>query len=652
MSIAFVWCCMLVVWPLTLPAQQLDSPPESCNTLRHKIQVLLEAEETDGVVYITRLLEGRPPIQACDAELRIVVDLNLCKHYYRIGKMDSAAYYAQTAIELYHQDTTVLSPSQAAGAYAYYASTLYGQQQYAASLEWELKALRLREQHQLPSVALSHENIANNYMETGNYSKALSYFQQAETGYKALDDEESLAFLYHNIGNAYSKLHDLNQAQAYLQRAMEYAMTHEDPWLELDVLRVQAPISDELRDYLRLLEQTSRGIGLAVELEDSLSLLEFHNGRLTAHVRLLQLEKVEEDRRALESLLQAVPSAMERSIYYETLVPYFVQSDQYDSAAYYFQLHQAIEDSLKDVQLAEKVAELEARYEGEKKAQRIEFLELEANQQAQRERLYWVIGALLLLLALGLGLLYRWRTLRNRELRELNALKDQFFGIVAHDLKTPLVGFRSITEALQTHHTTLPPERVGYFLDQMHRAAHQLYDLLQNLLQWALSQTGRLRYAPEQLDGQALIHKGLDLLRPSATIRDIQLDQRLPAELSVWADPQLTQTILRNLLDNALKFTPLQGRVWVEAEAEGAYWRIRVCDTGVGMTAEQQAALFKGSHHSGSKVAGSGTGLGLVLCRELVERQGGRIGASSQLGKGSCFWFTLPQSPLTEPTTK
>lgn len=638
----FFWCLV----SNSLDAQSSDSLNESsrCSELRQTLGPLFDGGEQDPRVIIPTLLSAYEEVQTCEPDFLIVVDLNLAKHYTRLGKYDSCLYYAKSALELYQNDTTVLHVEQAASVYSFVGSAYFQQQQYTTCLEYEFKALDLRETHQLDAIAYTYSNIANTYMELENYEKALTYFSLAEKVYAERNDADNLAYLYLNLGNAYSKLHNLIKAQDYLGRAMEYARSTPNEWLEMDVLRVLTTVDDELKNHLLLLEHANRGIELATMLEDSLGLLELYNSRMWAYTQLKKWEEAEINRTIIESLLEKVNSAFERSVYYENLVPYFVGQEQYDSAALYYQYFRVIEDSLKEVKLAEKVAEIETRYETEKKAQRIEYLEFESAERTQRERLYWVIGALLVVFVFVLGWLYRLRTQRNRELRALNALKDQFFGILAHDLKTPLVGFRSITEALQTHHATLPAERVHYFLDQMHKSAHQLYDLLQNLLQWALSQTGRLRYVPQALDVVQEVQRTLDLLQPTAAIKSITLEHELPPELVLWADPQLTQTVLRNLLDNAIKFTPSGGRVWVAAEAAGDYWRLSVCDTGPGMDAEQQAALFKGAVHTGPKIAGSGTGLGLVLCRELVERQGGTIGAESTLGEGSRLWFTLPIS--------
>lgn len=637
-----LWCLAAT----SLSAQSPDSLTESprCLELRKTIGPLFEAEEQDPRVIIPQLLAVYEELQACEADFSIVVDLNLAKHYTRLGKYDSCLYYANAALTTYQQDTTVLGIDQAASVYSFVGSAYFQQQQYTTCLEYEFKALDLRETHQLDAVSYTYSNIANTYMELERYEKALMYFSLAEKFYKERNDTENLAYLHLNLGNAYSKLHNLIKAQEYLGWAMEYARSTPDEWLEMDVLRVLTTIDEELQNHLLLLEHANRGIELAIMLEDSLGLLELYNSRMWAYSKLKKWEEARINRTIIEPLLDQVNSALERSVHYENLVPYFVGQEQYDSAALYYQRFQAIEDSLKEAKLAEKVAEIETRYETEKKAQRIEFLEFERAERTQRERLYWVIGALLVVFVFILGWLYRLRTQRNRELRALNTLKDQFFGILAHDLKTPLVGFRSITEALQTHHATLPPERVHYFLDQMHNAAHQLYDLLQNLLQWALSQTGRLRYVPQSLDLVQEVQRSIALLQPTATIKSITLEHELPSELVLWADPQLTQTVLRNLLDNAIKFTPPEGRVWVTAEPIDDVWRLSICDTGPGMDAEQQAALFKGALHTGPKIAGSGTGLGLVLCRELVERQGGTIGVDSTLGQGSRLWFTLPLS--------
>lgn len=640
----FALLCRAQTTPDTLPKALV------CQQLREDFRAAYPEEEKSATERLNSFLSLAKRAQYCDPEFRIVLYANIAQQYARIGRYDSLLLFAEQALYIYEEDTSAIAPDQAATIITTYGNALFYHHQYAASIEQEYRSLRIRERHQLPQKGNNYENIALVYEEMKEYDKAIKHYLLAQKEYQKKESEHwqwDLAALHSNMGNAYSKMHDVKKAMHYFGLAMDYAKANDDPWIEMDVIRIQVPLETELHNYATQLTLTNRGIALATEYADSLLLLELYNERFIANTFLRNLDAAQQDRKKIEFLLPRISSALERSVYYESLTPYFIALEEYDSAALYYRYYQNIEDSLREAGLAEAVAEIETRYETDKKIQQIHSLELENEAKAKRERLYWIIGLLLVILLVALGFLYRWRTQRNQQLRELNALKDRFFSIIAHDLKTPLVGFRSITEALQNHHTTLPKERVEYFLNQLNHASNKLYDLLQNLLYWALSQNGRLRYAPQALSLWEQVDSALELLVPSAAIQDITLSQAISEDIRVWADPQLLQTILRNLLDNAVKFTPTGGRIGVEAQTAPDGWRIKVCDTGLGMTEAQRQQLLQGQL-SATRNESAGTGLGLVLCRELVKRQGGELGIDSQLGQGSCFWFTLPKPSTTQ----
>ena len=236
-------------------------------------------------------------------------------------------------------------------------------------------------------------------------------------------------------------------------------------------------------------------------------------------------------------------------------------------------------------------------------------------------------------------------------LREAVAAKDKFFSIIAHDLKNSFQVITGGAELLIMANSRLTPEVTLARARMMHHASLSALDLLDNLLTWAQSQTGGLTCRPSELNLAAALSKAMRPLLDTAKEKNIQLVADVPDTLSAYADPNMLNTILHNLLGNALKFTGRGNSVTISALAEGGELRVAVCDAGVGMDQKTLEGLFRtDSKQSRQGTDGEqGTGLGLLICKEFVALNGGRIWAESALGTGSTFTFSLPGSSSPAP---
>lgn len=231
-----------------------------------------------------------------------------------------------------------------------------------------------------------------------------------------------------------------------------------------------------------------------------------------------------------------------------------------------------------------------------------------------------------------------------RALEELNANKDQFFSIISHDLRSPFSTLIGYADFLVQEFDSFDKEEMRPILTSMHRSARTIFDLLENLLFWARLQQGKMSYQPIQVNLAEFVQKIVNTLRGTAIRKDIGLQVLIAPDLHVMADINMLQSIFLNLIGNALKFTPTHGQVRVEAFRHKGEIYVRVVDTGVGMKAEDVERLFTiGSTFSRSGTAGeTGTGLGLILCQEMIRKNHGSISVQSQPGKGSIFEFSLP----------
>jgi len=230
------------------------------------------------------------------------------------------------------------------------------------------------------------------------------------------------------------------------------------------------------------------------------------------------------------------------------------------------------------------------------------------------------------------------------ELRVINAGKDVFFSVLAHDLRNPIGGLLGLSEALVE---TLPPDTDATVkemaIDIKHTSA-QVGNLLFSLLSWAQMQLGKLEPEPEKIAIDKEVSFTLDLIGVAARAKRIEIVNEITEPIEIYCDLRMNDTVLRNLLGNAVKFTPPGGTIRLAAEKKGNELEITVADSGKGIPPERLAGLFRlGDSKSTYGTAGEkGTGLGLPLSREMVEKNGGRIWVESTVGEGSVFHFTVP----------
>jgi PAS domain S-box-containing protein len=232
------------------------------------------------------------------------------------------------------------------------------------------------------------------------------------------------------------------------------------------------------------------------------------------------------------------------------------------------------------------------------------------------------------------------------ELERLDGQKNRLFSIIAHDLRTPFNSLLGFSEILSDNAATLGPDEISEYAGMMHEAARQANGLLETLLEWSRLQMGGLQNEPRPFDMAAAIDKALAFNASSAANKDITTERLDSPLLTAMADPRMVETVLRNLIGNAIKFTEKGGTVQLEASRQNAEIVISVRDSGVGIPPERLAKLFH--FETGASTAGTdgekGTGLGLQLCKELVELQGGAIAVESTPEHGSTFRFTLPSA--------
>ncbi len=231
-----------------------------------------------------------------------------------------------------------------------------------------------------------------------------------------------------------------------------------------------------------------------------------------------------------------------------------------------------------------------------------------------------------------------------KELRISNKNKDKFFSIIAHDLKSPFSSLLGYSEWLQNELKNLSKEEIQNAFENMNRSIRKVYELIQNLLEWARIQNGKIEFNPSSFDIKKLIDNTIGFIEFKAMNKDIKIENRVRENLFVYADQNMLTSVLQNLLTNALKFNYPGGKVTISARISNGFVEVSIHDTGVGISQENLDKLFRiDVHHTTVGTSEErGTGLGLILCKELIERNHGKIWCESKKGEGSTFTFTVP----------
>jgi len=233
---------------------------------------------------------------------------------------------------------------------------------------------------------------------------------------------------------------------------------------------------------------------------------------------------------------------------------------------------------------------------------------------------------------------------KNQELKELISTKDKLFSIIGHDLGNQfniIVGF---LEVLVSDFKKLDAGKIETHLINISNSSKYAYNLLENLLTWARMQTNLMQCNPETFIANAKINESIELLKGASAKKNIKIEVISEDEITIYADVNMFSTVFRNLVANAIKFTNENGNIKIQVKRNGNFCQISVVDNGVGISEEDIRKIFRidSKHKTLGTKGEKGTGLGLILCKEFVEKNGGQIAVKSTVGEGSEFSFTLP----------
>lgn len=467
------------------------------------------------------------------------------------------------------------------------------------ALDYDLQALEIAiKNNDTINLATTYNNVGADYNNLKNYEAAIEIYRKALNIAQNNEDIRLQALLHLNIGYTYQKTNDFDSSIVNLQNA-------EKLYLEINDLYGLANTYNKLAEYY-------------YETEKNDSILYF-------------ADKAREIGEKIGTITIKRQS-------YELLSIAYDNQNKYDSAFKYLELFNKLDDSIINSGNTKKITQLEMQYEFDKEREIDEIKHKAEVRRQQNQTIFFIIAFFLAILAVLFILRSYWiKKKSEKELQDLNAIKDKFFRIISHDLKSPFTAFISISELLSNPNVNLSQEKVQYFAKSINKTAKSSYDLFQNLLLWSMSQRGNLKIEKTEVNLSELISTTIDLLKTPADSKNITIDfKQIDSEIIVKTDANIIKTVVRNILNNAIKFTHEDGKITIEIKNNS----ITILDTGVGISEKNLTKLFKPEvHHTTTGTnEEKGTGLGLILCKELIEKIEGKIEVESELNIGTTFY--------------
>ncbi|MFA6438704.1 MAG: tetratricopeptide repeat protein [Bacteriovoracaceae bacterium] len=580
--------------------------------------------------------------------------------YQTLGKFEQASEHLSYALQLSEHSADSIKTIDILN---HLGSMNYNQNTEHA-LTYYLRALQLSERvNDNRRIASSYNHIGLIYMQQRNYGKALEHNLKSLQAWRQIDSMKTTGVLS-DIGNIYYRLLDYSTALSYYVRAYEIAEKNSD-YLALGYTLANSGLvmmkQDMMPEAIQKLQESLKYRQLLDNKEGISNSL-----ALIARWYLLQRNYSEAYSYAKQNMELAKVIRVKNSVNdaYQIIVDVLTAQKQYSKALQYKNEWVAYSDSVTENDNAAMLARLEVLYETEtKETENMLLKEQQEKTEAilQQQIVITISVAILLLLSsIGLFLLYRSnkqkqeinKTLhaqkeiieqQNHQLEILNGVKDKLFSIMTHDLRGPVASLKMFISYLRDEE--LDQQVIKEYTHQSYATIDQITDLIENVLQWSKSQWKGLNAEPTQINLHQIAKEKIRLMESMAQKKGLIVQNLIPPAAEAYADQHMIEIVFRNLLSNAIKFTDQNGTIKIRSVEHDEYVEVSVEDSGIGMSSVQINTAFS-FHHTTTTGTDEerGTGLGLLLCKEFVEKNGGTIRVESVFGSGSVFTFTMPRS--------
>ncbi|WP_169630312.1 tetratricopeptide repeat-containing sensor histidine kinase [Flavobacterium sp. ASW18X] len=584
--------------------------------------------------------------------------VNFGLYYTDKGEDEKAIYYLKSALMiaegLEEQEYFTCSIFNDIGSHYRYAGD------FAKSLDSYLRGLDIAKTNNfLDMQSVLNENIASLYSYQNEFEQSLLYYKQVLRINEKLNDPFASAQTNSNLGSLYSDMEDYEKAMYYLNKSIHtFEKLKEYDWLAY-AYNVKGEIYIKQKKYqwaLYWLDQSrilhedkvddERGRVLVLN-----NLSESYLGINKDSISKIYAQKSFDTANQLNDLEGKIASA-------KTLYSYYKKQEDSKNALYYHEVFKSLTDTLTREENKKSLTMLKTQmnYERQKEA-----LIAENEKNMARQKIFVSLGFLIVVILIGFSIplyvnqkklkkLYHdlkintaYLEQREQELEKSNTTKDKLFSIIGHDLRSPIGALQGLLEMLVNGDIALEDSKK--FIARAKTDVDHMLFTLNNILSWGQTQLNGTVTRPSPTNIYKLVNGNVQFLQELADTKNIKIINEVAKESTAFIDENQIDVVIRNLISNAIKFTPENGLISLESEENLNYWTIKVRDTGIGMNNETKEKIFSPNLNYTTYGTNNekGTGLGLSLCKEMIEKNNGKIWVESTLEKGSTFFFTVPK---------
>jgi len=598
-----------------------------------------------------------------DTTEKVQILNSLCWKY-RNFNPDTAIYFGLQAIKLSKGSK---NNEDIVNTYSYTGVAYRNKGIYSKALELYYKGASLAEFYKEYEVlTYAYINIANIHIYRNDMEGALSFLNKANRSSILVNNELQKSYIYINLGRVHTSLRNFEKAHYFIDKSLEIRQQLNDKGTVAVSLKYKGDLLSSENNTEEALYKYHEALQISEELNEDKDLISDILHKI-AKIYVEQSNFSEAERYAKKSLAISEEIGIKfrvKDASYLLAVIYSMRHQYKDAYAYYV-TYSITKDTLFSTESNREITNLQTEFEIEKQQKENEILRAKraTDKEILRKREILIVSIaigfflLLIIIVILLNLVKIKKdanillTQKNAKIEQIaseldsaNKTKARFFSIIAHDLKNPfnvIIGFSNL---LKSNIDDFERDRIIMFADRIYDTSLKAYALLENLLEWAKSQTNSIAYSPSKILFNTLVNENVELLKSNGIKKNTILVNNLKSDFYVFADANMINTVLRNLISNALKFTK-DGSVSISSEKIDKFYKISIEDTGVGISKEVLTNLFEIDKAISS--AGTdgelGSGIGLILCKEFISKHGGTISVESKKGVGSIFSFTLPE---------
>lgn len=530
--------------------------------------------------------------------------------------------------------------------------------QYSKALDYFFKSLKIQEQiGNRFGIGLALNNIANIYNEMNQPDRAIQYSNHVLKIFKEEEDKYILGRAYNILGVSYFKKNDFDKAIFYQNESLRLKKVSGELGGMAYSYNDLGDIYFKRKNYTAALKNYNEALRIRKQLNDKFGIASTLLS--IAKVELVNNNLADAEKSLNESLLNAsqIGNINLTAQAYKELSDLYYKKGNPTLALTYLKKNSELIDSIYNKEAKNKIAELTVIYDLDSKENELKIKNLQIEKE-QNKNIFLILFVVFILTGASL-LFYRNMKLRkthkeldikSRELEKAISSRDKFFSIMSHDLRSPFFGIKSMTEILSDPNEVITEAERKDFMLKLNRTVKDVYSLVENLIEWSKIQTNRIEYRPENYDLYDDLNSILMMLSFNAEHKKITIENRINPPLEVFADQQMVHSVLLNLISNAIKFTNENGLIEIFSTIEDDFVKICVKDNGIGIPNEIKEKLFQSDSRISTRGTNQekGTGLGLLLCKEFVEKNGGSLSFDTKEGEGTTFCFTLPKSKAQE----